>query len=81
MAKHKVVDLWCCLGDFNLIRDRTDGKEVGGYLGREDMQMFNPFIQLLGLVNLPLFGTWVQPNSGCMSWLNLILVSNNWQLE
>lgn len=45
VAKHKVVDFWCCLGDFNLIRDRKEGKEVGGYLEREDKQMFNPFIQ------------------------------------
>lgn len=60
-AKRRVPeDMWCCVRDFNLVRVKEDikGGVVVGNRGvvKEDMRLFNVFVQMLGLVNLLLLG-------------------------
>ncbi|MCH98898.1 hypothetical protein A2U01_0019907, partial [Trifolium medium] len=89
VAKQSVAaEFWCVLGDFNSIRGPEERQRGSGsmfYPGvSEDSMWFNIFLQRLGLSDLPLFGrkfTWVQPNGGCMSRLDRIMVSFNWLEE
>jgi len=51
---------------------------------KEELRLFNLFIQMLRLTDLPLFGrriTWVQLNAKCMSCLDRMFVSHNWKAE
>jgi exonuclease III len=89
VAKHvEVAELWCVAGDFNLVRGLEERKrsDVGASptMIVDDSTWFNLFLQMLGLIDLPLLGrqfTWVQPNGACMSRLDRILVSLNWSVE
>ncbi|KAK2406570.1 hypothetical protein QL285_042285 [Trifolium repens] len=77
------TDLFCIIGDFNSVRNLAERKGVrAGVEGAEDTRIFNVFLENTGLVDLPLMGrkyTWVQPNGRCMSRLDRILISHNWE--
>jgi hypothetical protein len=77
------TETFCILGEFNSIRSVEERKGVtGGMEGVEDRRIFNVFLDNIGLVDLPLMGrkfTWVQPNGRCMSHLDRVLVSYNWE--
>jgi len=68
--KHgRVVDIWCCVRDFDSIIVEEEKKGVGAYLasgvGNEDMRVFNLFIKVLILIDLPLSRqkfTWYLPS-------------------
>jgi exonuclease III len=76
------ADSYCILGDFNSIRDKEDKKGVDILPNwRSDARLFNIFIDNSRLIDLPLLGrkfTWMQPNGRCMSRLDRVLVSHNW---
>jgi hypothetical protein len=83
-----VADHWCIIDDFNLVlcgdkwrRVVERQKKAMSKLLKEDQLLFNLLIENLEMEDLPLLGRkfyWVQPNGGCMSKLNIILISNNW---
>ncbi|GKV27862.1 hypothetical protein SLEP1_g36982 [Rubroshorea leprosula] len=73
---------WCIAGDFNVIRNLQERK--GGISVRRELREFNEFIEMCGLVDLPLIGrkfTWYQPNGNCMSRLDRFLFSEEWLLN
>ncbi|MCH83058.1 LINE-1 reverse transcriptase like, partial [Trifolium medium] len=79
------AELYCILGDFNSIREKEERKGVGALSNwMEESRLFNVFIDNSKLIDLPLLGrkfTWMQPNGRCMSRLDRVLVSPNWQGE
>ncbi|GKV30536.1 hypothetical protein SLEP1_g39339 [Rubroshorea leprosula] len=73
---------WCIAGDFNAIRNLQERK--GGISVRRELKEFNEFIEISGLVNLPMIGrkfTLYQPNGNCMSRLDRFLFFEEWMLN
>ncbi|GKV04348.1 hypothetical protein SLEP1_g16510 [Rubroshorea leprosula] len=64
---------------------KSSGKEgKGGISVRRELKEFNKFIEMSGLVDLPIIGrkfTWYQSNGNCMSRLDRFLFSEEWLLN
>ncbi|XP_019447298.1 PREDICTED: uncharacterized protein LOC109350521 [Lupinus angustifolius] len=73
--------LWCFLGDFNAVRDGSERSGIAFRVDQWELCLFNEWIRGMDLVDLPLIGikfTWVQSGGGCMSRLDMFLLSAEW---
>ncbi|GLU19133.1 hypothetical protein SLE2022_353980 [Rubroshorea leprosula] len=73
---------WCIAGDFNAIRSLQERK--GGTSVRREIREFNDFIEMNGLVDLPMIGrkfSWYRPNGHYMSRLDRFLFSEEWLVK
>ncbi|KAL8545034.1 hypothetical protein ACS0TY_005295 [Phlomoides rotata] len=71
----------CIIGDFNAIREESEGVGRSRYWDRGEMEKFNDFIERSDLVEVQLVGrrfTWYRPDGTCKSKLDRLLVNSTW---
>nr|KYP35677.1 Transposon TX1 uncharacterized [Cajanus cajan] len=77
--------LWCMVGDFNSIRSLEERVGLAsGMYAVTDIAMFNGFIQLMEMEDVPLAGrkfTWYRPNGAVKSRIDRVLVSKEWSMR
>ncbi|GAU14347.1 hypothetical protein TSUD_309070 [Trifolium subterraneum] len=73
----------CVCGDFNAVRCDEERRSIRHGTGSRDHGPFNQFIEVNGLVDLPLSGrsfTWFKGDGSSMSRLDRFLLSEDWCL-
>ncbi|XP_068466684.1 uncharacterized protein [Phaseolus vulgaris] len=77
--------IWCCCGDFNAVRSRSERKGVRGRNDQvREIYGFNSFIDYMSLLDLPLVGknyTWFRPDGTAKSIIVRGLVTEEWLLK
>ncbi|KAL8477025.1 hypothetical protein ACS0TY_029364 [Phlomoides rotata] len=71
----------CVVGDFNSIREVNERVGRREEVNHRDINLFEDFISLSGLIELPLRGrryTWYRPDGTCKSKLDRMLANVDW---
>ena len=75
-------EVWCCCGDFNIVRSIRERKCVRGFSSQKrEIREYNEFIDKNVLVELPIVGkkfTWYKSDGSAKSRLDRFLVSLEW---